>query len=211
MKKHTFLRRHRYSTSFHFRAVIPLDLRGNFHDKRDFTISLRTGIYKDALRLSFRLYTFSQFLFSKIRFGEMKLDIEGIKNVLKVEITRNLRHAQLTKWESTTDIKKYESLLENAKEKENFKDDYLQEKVDSRIEDHLRKLGYETSKKSFEFKQLRSNFIELWVLRNELKEQQLLNNEESNLNEWFKQKCNEKFGLDFPVSMIDSLSESPSQ
>ena len=100
--------------------------------------------------------------------------------------------------------------MKNAKEKENFKDDYLQEKVDSRIEDHLRKLGYETSKKSFEFKQLRSNFIELWVLRNELKEQQLLNNEESNLNEWYKQKCNEKFGLDFPVSMIDLLSESPS-
>ena len=69
-----------------------------------------------------------------------------------MEITQNLRHAQLTKWESTTDIKKYESLLENAKEKENFKDDYLQEKVDSRIEDHLRKLGYETSKNHLSLK-----------------------------------------------------------
>ena len=203
MKKYTFLRKHRYSSSFHFRAVIPLDLRYHFSDKRDFTISLRTGIYKDALRLSLGLYTFSHYLFSKVRFGEMKLDIAGIKEILKVEITRSIKHAQLTKWDAITDVKKYESLLNNAKEKEGFKDDYLVEKVDSRIEEHLKNLGYESSKNKYEFRQLRANFIELWILRNELKEQHLLGNDETNLDEWFKQKCNENFGLDLPVSIID--------
>ena len=31
----------------------------------------------------------------------------GIKEVLKVEMTRSIEHSHLTKWDSTTDIKKY--------------------------------------------------------------------------------------------------------
>ncbi len=49
---------------------------------------------------------------------EIDLDHEGVKKVLLVEITRNIKNAQLTKWESTTDVKKYESLLKIAKDKE---------------------------------------------------------------------------------------------
>ena len=39
---------------------------------------------------------------------EVDLDHEGVKKVLLVEITRNIKNAQLTKWESTTDVKKYD-------------------------------------------------------------------------------------------------------
>ena len=49
---------------------------------------------------------------------EVDLDYEGVKKVLLVEITRKIKNAQLTKWESTTDVKKYESLLKIAKDKE---------------------------------------------------------------------------------------------
>ena len=49
---------------------------------------------------------------------EVDLDHEGVKKILLVEITRNIKNAQLTKWESTTDVKKYESLLKIAKDKE---------------------------------------------------------------------------------------------
>ena len=45
---------------------------------------------------------------------EVDLDYEGVKKILLVEITRNIKNAQLTKWESTTDVKKYESLLKIA-------------------------------------------------------------------------------------------------
>ena len=49
---------------------------------------------------------------------EVDLDHEGVKKILLVEITRNIKNAQLTKLESTTTVKKYESLLKNAKDKE---------------------------------------------------------------------------------------------
>jgi len=74
-------------------------------------------------------------------------------------------------------------------------------KVDSRIEQLLKNLGYRTSKKSYEYKQLRANFIQLWTLRNELKEQILLNDDGTNLDQLFFQKCNETFGLDLPVNL----------
>ena len=51
----------------------------------------------------------------------MKLDIAGIKEILKVEITRSIKHSQLTKWDAITDVKKYERLLKNAKEKEGMR------------------------------------------------------------------------------------------
>ena len=69
---------------------------------------------------------------------EIDLDHEGVKKILMVEITRNIKHSQLTKWDATSDVKKYESLLKIAKDKESQSDDYLIENVDSRIEQHLK-------------------------------------------------------------------------
>ena len=131
------MRKHRNSSCYHFRVRIPLDLQKHFKDKKEFTISLRTGVYRDASRTATRLYTLSQIIFDKIRMQEVDLDHEGVKKILLVEITRNIKNAQLTKWESTTAVKKYESLLKIAKDKETQTDDNLIGKVDSRIEQHL--------------------------------------------------------------------------
>lgn len=106
MQKNTFLRKHRNSSCYHFRVRIPVDLQKHFKDKKEFTISLRTGVYRDASRTATRLYTLSQIIFDKIRMQEIDLDHEGVKKVLLVEITRNIKNAQLTKWESTTDVKR---------------------------------------------------------------------------------------------------------
>ena len=100
------MRKHRNSSCYHFRVRIPLDLQKHFKDKKNFTISLRTGVYEDASRTATRLYTLSQIIFDKIRMQEVNLDHEGVKKILLVEITRNIKNAQLTKWESTTDVKK---------------------------------------------------------------------------------------------------------
>ena len=211
MQKNTFMRKHRNSSCYHFRVRIPLDLQKHFKDKKDFTISLRTGVYRDASRTATKLYTLSQIIFDKIRMQEVDLDHEGVKKVLLVEITRNIKNAQLTKWESTTDVKKYETLLKIAKDKETQTDDNLIGKVDSRIEQHLKILGYRTSKKSYEYKQLRANFIQLWTLRNELKEQLLLSDDGTNLDQLFFQKCNETFGLDLPVNLENISQPIPTQ
>ena len=81
--------------------------------------------------------------------GNLNLDIEGIKEILKVEIQRSLKHSQHIQIESQfSDIKKYESLLKNAVEKKNFnkEDQLLIDKVDERIEQHMKKLGYKVHK-----------------------------------------------------------------
>ena len=62
MQKNTFMRKHRNSSCYHFRVRIPLDLQKHFKDKKDFTISLRTGVYEDASRTATRLYTLSQII-----------------------------------------------------------------------------------------------------------------------------------------------------
>ena len=140
---------------------------------------------------------------------ELELDIEGIKNILKVEVTRSVRHSEHIKLDVNNDIEKYKSLVKVAEEKEDFKNTDLVKKVDARIEQHMKKLGYKSSKKSLQFKQLRSQFIELWTLRNQLKEEMLLQSEGTSLDEWFFQKCNDRFGLDLPVTKSFS-SPNPS-
>ena len=48
----------------------------------------------------------------------VELDIEGIKKILKVEIERSVKHSQYIKLESElSDIKRYETLLNNAIDK----------------------------------------------------------------------------------------------
>ena len=109
------------TTCFHFRSIIPKDLKNYFNGRTSFTISLRTGIYKDARSISFNLYFIAQSIFNQIRMGELDLDIDGIKEILKVEIGRSVKFSQHIKIDTgKTDIKKYESLLRNAIEKKDF-------------------------------------------------------------------------------------------
>ena len=189
MRKIDFLLKDtRNTSSYHFRSIIPKDLRIIFNGRPSFTISLRTGIYKDARAKSIILYNITQSIFSKIRMGNLNLDIEGIKEILKVEIQRSLKHSQHIQIESQfSDIKKYESLLKNAVEKKNFnkEDQLLIDKVDERIEQHMKKLGYKSSKNSLQFKQLRSYFLELWYLRHDLRTEVLESKDDRDFEEWF--------------------------
>ncbi len=100
--------------------------------------------------------------------------------------------------------------MNNAIDKKNYdkEDQSLIDKVDSRIEQHMKNLGYKSSKKSLQFKQLRNQFIELWYLRHELKQELLENKDDTGIDEMFFQKCNEKFNLDLPVQ-LKNISQVP--
>ena len=208
LKQDFLIKDERFTTSYHFRSIIPKDLKNHFNGRPSFTISLRTGIYRDARSISFNLYFVAQSIFAQIRMGKLDLDIDGIKEILKVEIGRSVKFSQHIKIDTgKTDIKKYESLLKNAIEKKDFQermdseDQSLIDKVDSRIEQHMKNLGYKSTKKSLQFKQLRSQFIELWYLRHELKQELLETKDDTGIDEMFFQKCNEKFNLDLSVSL----------
>ncbi len=70
------------------------DHRDQFEGRSTFTISLRTGIYRDAKSISQNLYFITQSLYHQIRMQLVELDIEGIKKILKVEIERSVKHSQ---------------------------------------------------------------------------------------------------------------------
>ncbi|MDP7499849.1 MAG: hypothetical protein QGH50_10425, partial [SAR324 cluster bacterium] len=218
LKQDFLIKDERFTTSYHFRSIIPKDLKNHFNGRPSFTISLRTGIYRDARSISFNLYFVAQSIFAQIRMGKLDLDIDGIKEILKVEIGRSVKFSQHIKIDTgKTDIKKYESLLKNAIEKKDFQermdseDQSLIDKVDSRIEQHMKNLGYKSTKKSLQFKQLRSQFIELWYLRHELKQELLENKDDTGIDEMFFQKCNEKFNLDLPVQLKNISQVSPTR
>ena len=75
----------------------------------------------------------------------------------------------------------------------------------------MKNLGYKSTKKSLQFKQLRSQFIELWYLRYELKQELLESKDDTGIDEIFFQKCNEKFGLDLPVDLNNVSKVLPSR
>ena len=90
-----FLRKDRNNaSSYHFVSIILKDLHIHFGNRKSFTLSLRTGIYRDARSISHKLYAICQIIYQKIRMEELELDIEGIKNILKVEVTRSVRHSE---------------------------------------------------------------------------------------------------------------------
>ena len=101
--------------------------------------------------------------------------------------------------------------MNNAIDKKNYdkEDQSLIDKVDSRKEQHMKNLGYKSSKKSLQFKQLRNQFIELWYLRHELKQELLENKDDTGIDEMFFQKCNEKFNLDLSVSLPSPKVQTP--
>ena len=76
------MRKHRKSSCYHFRVRIPLDLQKHFNDKKDFTISLRTGVYRDASRIATRLYTLSQII-SVCLSPEVKSMIRSLSILMK--------------------------------------------------------------------------------------------------------------------------------
>ncbi len=219
MSKQDFLVRNTVkSSSYQFRSIIPKDLRNYFKEKHSFRVSVRTGIYRDARSKSLQLYALTHLIYDQIREGKMDLDIEGIKKILRVEIERSVKHSQHFKFDvGTTDVKRYESLLKNAIQKEDFKksldseDERLVTKVDNRIAQHIKNLGYKSTKKSLQFKQLRAQFIELWLLRHELKKELLESKSERRVDNWFLQQCNERFELDLPVEIQEISSRDTTE
>ncbi len=73
----------------------------------------------------------------------------------------------------------------------------------------MKNLVYKSSKKSLQFKQLRNQFIELWYLRHELKQELLENKDDTGIDEMFFQKCYEKFNLDLSVSLPSPKVQTP--
>ena len=77
---------------YHFRCVIPNDLRNRFH-QREIRISLKNSQYSHSKKISYELYNLSQSIFSKVRQGIMSdVTLEDVKNILRQKVRQTLRY-----------------------------------------------------------------------------------------------------------------------
>ena len=80
-------------TYFHFRVRIPLDLISTFGGRKEFQISLKDVRNGETLMVSVLLQTLTEQLFSDIRKGMNTLTLEDIREILKVEVRKSIKHS----------------------------------------------------------------------------------------------------------------------
>ena len=159
--------------SFYFRHRIPTDLLEHFGGVKEFRISLKCAIKSRAIKTTKILAKILAGIYEEIRQGMESLDIEQIKEILRVEVRKQLLHAHhifegTNRWDDSGIEKSLNSIqLKETKFKTTLKSDLksYQNEVDAKLEDILKSLDIKVEKNSVNFKKLRNKFIDLYSLR----------------------------------------------
>ena len=159
--------------SYYFRSRIPTDLIEHFGGLTEFRLSLKCAIKSRAIRTTKKLDQTVLGLYEKIREGMKSLDIEDIKEILKIEIRKQILHAHhvyegTVRWNEEGVENSLESVrLQESNLKETLKTDSrtYQKEVDQKLEGILKSLDIEVDRDSINFKKLRNKFIDLYLLR----------------------------------------------
>ena len=87
---HTYLVFRQTGSSYSFRSIVPKDLQSLLGTK-EFQLSLRCGILKQAKLLSSHLYNLSQHLYDQLRdnSGHLRTTIDQIKDRLRSELGKS--------------------------------------------------------------------------------------------------------------------------
>ena len=200
----------------YFRRKIPTDLIEHFGGLKEFRISLKCAIKSRSIRTTKILNQKVSGIFEDIRQGMKSLEIEDIKEILRVEIRKQILHAHhvdlgTNKWSDSgveksldTTEKKDLNLRETLK---NDLKSYLKQ-VDSKMEGILESMNIKIEKESVGYKRLREHFIDLYLMRYEWIKELLLKTGKS--DDDFRKDFDSKFRLDlFPeLSNSVGLTES---
>jgi len=173
--KNTHLVPRKYGSKryFHFRGCVPQDLISLLGGKKRFQISLKNVNYKDSLLVSVSLQTLTEQLFSDIRKGMKTLSLKDIKEILKVEVRKSILHSHRVRLGTNKyDPKKVEDSLVSVslreeKMKQKLKDDLktYERMLDEKLNKILQSLDIEFDNNSINYLQLRTHFIDLYLLR----------------------------------------------
>ena len=79
--------------TYYFRRKIPTDLVEHFGRLKEFRISLKCAIRSRSIRTSKILDKKVSQIFEDIRQGMKSLDIDDIKEILRIEIRKQILHA----------------------------------------------------------------------------------------------------------------------
>ena len=117
-------------SSFYFRSRIPTDLIEHFGGLTEFRISLKCAIKSRAIRTTKKLEQTVLGLYENIRQGMKSLDIDDIKEILRIEIRKQILFTHhifegTNRWSETG----FEKSLESVK----IKESNLKETLDSTL------------------------------------------------------------------------------
>ena len=78
--------------TYYFRSKVPCDLRNHFEGLKEFRVSLKCNIKSRSNKMTKSLHRIVSGLYDQIRQGMKELDIEEIKEILRVEIRKQILH-----------------------------------------------------------------------------------------------------------------------
>ena len=90
--------------TFYFRSYVPKDLLSHFGGIKQFRISLKCTIKSRSTRTTKILAKTISGIYEEIRQGMKSLDVEQIKEILKIEIRKQILHAHQVDWEPTNGV-----------------------------------------------------------------------------------------------------------
>jgi len=197
--------------TYYYRSRIPFDLIEHFGGLKDFRISLKCAIKSRSIRTTKILDKKVSGIYEEIRQGMKSLEIDDIKEILRIEIRKQILHAHhvdlgTNKW-SDSGIEKSLGTAEkkDSNLREILKDDlksYLKQ-VDSKMEGILESMSIKIEKESIGFKRLREHFIDLYLMRYEWIRELVLKTGKS--DDDFRKDFDSKIGLDLFPELSDSL------
>ena len=204
------------TSSYFFRIKIPQDLRDFFSGRNEFKISLKNGIHSQSLKYSNLLFIEVQSIFCLIRMGSIsKITIEEIQNILKDKVERTLVHSQHIVTDTNTFVEtQVKSKIREINEEDRVlrtqvEQDYdgVLEHIEGEIEGVLKRKDLTIDRKSLEFKQLRKQFLELRLVRNNWKKE-LLEDTGKTIDD-FRNEIYKKFNIkDEPNRLQELVSDS---
>ena len=197
--------------TYYFRSKIPCDLRNHFGGLKEFRVSLKCNIKSKASRIVRSLHRIVSRLYDQIRQGMKELDIEEIKEILRVEIRKQILHAHhvyegTNRWEEEGIKLSLQTIAEKESNlKETIKSDLrsYQGEVDEKLDAILQSLDIQSNRNSVDFKRLRNLFIDLYLMRHDWMRE--LINQTGKSDDDFKRDAQTKLGLE----LFPELSDHP--
>jgi len=188
-------------STYYFRGYIPTDLIEHFNGVKEFRISLKCAIKSRSVRTSKILDKIVSKIFEEIRQGMKSLDIDDIKEILKIEIRKQILFTHhifegTNRWSESgieNSLKSVQLKESNLKETLDTTLKTYQSEVDSKLEGILESLNIEVDRDSINFKKLRNKFIDLYLLRYDWVKELL--NESGKTDEDFKLTAQQKLGI----------------
>jgi len=158
----------------YFRSFIPKDLLTYFTGTTEFRLSLNCVRKEDKQILCLKLKQITDKVFDEIRKGMKTLSLEDIKEILRIEVRKQIKHTQhyylgTSVFDEEDTIKSLENVssretkMQQEISGENIKD--YEKELDEKLEGILTSLDIEIETNSINYKNLRRKFINLYLLR----------------------------------------------